>query len=545
MLIEPVGHIEDDALDHDPEVLFLVVLGDLLHGVLLLGNLEVGRVGLGLFSGWGGAGGGGIDGRGRGTGGGSHGGQGAGGGTAPLDGDLAGGGGVDVQRDLAQTLLGAGAAADQLLEQVLAGGITGDTAVDNAAQQGGTTETVGAVDTAGQLTARVEAVEGLLLGVEDLGVLVDLDTAHGEVEDGLHDSNVELVVDVEGHVVEEALVPGVLLLAVGNEVVLVKGLLEGSVAAANLLGELLAAHLLHETTARVVAGVEVENLGGLAVQHQADGPLALLLLLPHLAGHVVTVAQLVREALAVRVQQQTTLTTEGLGSQELELGLRILGVDQTGRVDLDLVHVDAVGTDLHQHLLAVTSSVGAVGGGQAEGVGTVLLEQRSVAKVSGVTAGSQNDDTVDGLGLAVQGVGNTGNVVTVLVNAGDVGLLDDLDAVGLGVGELLKTLHQGIGDSHAGELGIVTTVCAGVGVATQTGNESEVEVEDVLQPLDGGSGLVSKDLDQVGARLVTSGLEGVVVELLDTVFDAELGLGAGERTVNAGGGLGGVTTEEG
>jgi hypothetical protein len=82
-------------------------------------------------------------------------------------------------------------------------------------------------------------------------------------------------------------------------------------------------------------------------------------------------------------------------------------------------------------------------------------------------------------------------------------------------------------------------------VTAQTGDESEVEVEDVLEPLDGGSRLVGKDLDQVGAGLVTSGLEGIVVELLDTVSDAELGLRAGEGTVNAGGGLGGVTTEEG
>jgi len=91
----------------------------------------------------------------------------------------------------------------------------------------------------------------------------------------------------------------------------------------------------------------------------------------------------------------------------------------------------------------------------------------------------------------------------------------------------------------------VTTVCARLAVTTQTGDESEVEVEDILQPLNGGSGLVGKDLDQVGAGLVPSRLEGVLVELLDAVLDAELGLGASECTVNAGSGLGGVTTEEG
>ena len=101
----------------------------------------------------------------------------------------------------------------------MAGGVTGDAAVDDAAEQRGATQAVGAVDTTGKLTAGEQAVEGLALLVEDLGLVVDLDTAHGEVQHGLHDGDVEVVVDVEGHVVEEALAPGVLLLALGDVVV--------------------------------------------------------------------------------------------------------------------------------------------------------------------------------------------------------------------------------------------------------------------------------------------------------------------------------------
>jgi hypothetical protein len=91
----------------------------------------------------------------------------------------------------------------------------------------------------------------------------------------------------------------------------------------------------------------------------------------------------------------------------------------------------------------------------------------------------------------------------------------------------------------------VTTVSAGVGVTAQSGDEGEIEVEDILQPLDGGGGLVGQNLDEVGAGLITGGLEGVLVELLDAVGNAEVGLGASEGTVDTGGGLGGVTTEEG
>jgi len=174
----------------------------------------------------------------------------------------------------------------------------------------------------------------------------------------------------------------------------------------------------------------------------------------------------------------------------------------------------------------------------------VLLEEGGLTEVGSVTTGSENDNTVGRFLLAVDSVGNTGNIVTRLVDGGDVGLLDDLDTTGLLLGEVFQSLHQGVGDGHTGELGIVTTVCAGVSVSTETGDEGEVEVEDILQPLDGGGRLVGQDLDQLGTGLVTGGLEGIVVELLDAVLDAEIGLGASESTVDTGGGLGRVTTEE-
>ena len=78
----------------------------------------------------------------------------------------------------------------------------------------------------------------------------------------------------------------------------------------------------------------------------------------------------------------------------------------------------------------------------------------------------------------------------------------------------------------------------------QTRNQGKVEVEDILEPLDGRSRLVGQDLDQVGTSLVSRGLEGVLVELLDAVLDAKIGLRPRERTVNTGCGLGGVATEE-
>lgn len=271
------------------------------------------------------------------------------------------------------------------------------------------------MDTTSQLTTGEETVKGLLLLVEDLGLVVDLNTTHGEVEDGLHESDVEVVVDVNGQVVEKLLAPGVLLLALGNGVVGLEGLLEVLRSATNLLGKLLAGDLLHEATARVVAGVEVQDVGGLGVEDEADGELVLVLLLPHHARDVVTVAELIAESVTIGVEKETALTTQSLSGQELPLVARVLGVDQTSGVDLDLVHVNAVTANGHDHLLTVTSGVCAVGSSEAKDLGAVLLEQRALAKISGVTTGSEDDGAVQRGGLAVQLISDTSDGVALLV----------------------------------------------------------------------------------------------------------------------------------
>lgn len=468
--------------------------------------------------------------------------------------------------DLADTLgsrtnTASASTLEGLSEEVVAGGVTSNAAVDHTAEQGGATEAVGTVDTTSQLTTGIETLEGLLVLVDDFGLVVDLNTTHGKVKDGLHHGDVEVIINVEGGVVEILLAPRILLLAVGNGVVRLKGLLEVVWSTANLLGELDTGHLLHEPSARVVTGVEVENLGGLGVEYQANGELVLLLLLPHHTRDVITVTELIAKSVAVSIEKKATFTSEGLGGQELPLGAGVLRVDQTSGMNLDLVHVDAVTANGHDHLLAITSRMSAVGGGKTVCIGSVLLEERGVGEIGGITSGSEDNRAVERKGLAVQFIGDTVDSVALLVKARHAGLLDNLNTLRLVLGELLEALHQGVGDGHARELGIMTSVCSGLRVATkrrlamliylrgifllpQTRDKGEIEVELILKPLNGGSRLVGEDLDKIGASLVTGRLEGIVVKLLDAVGDARLDLGAGEGTVDTGRRLCGVAAEE-
>lgn len=153
-------------------------------------------------------------------------------------------------------------------------------------------------------------------------------------------------------------------------------------------------------------------------------------------------------------------------SKELELGSRVLGVDEASRVNLDFLHIDAVGTNLHQHLLPVTSGVGTVSAGQAESLGAVLLQKRGVAEVGSIATSSQYDNTVSRNGLPVMFIGDTSDQVSLLVDARNASLLHDLNTVRFEATELFQSLHEGVGNGHSGELGVMTAVCSGLRVTT-------------------------------------------------------------------------------
>jgi hypothetical protein len=73
------------------------------------------------------------------------------------------------------------------------------------------------------------------------------------------------------------------------------------------------------------------------------------------------VSELVRETLAFAVEQKSAATAERLGGEELDLGIGVLGVNETSGVHLYFLEVDALAADFQHHLVSVTSTVLAVG----------------------------------------------------------------------------------------------------------------------------------------------------------------------------------------
>ena len=94
----------------------------------------------------------------------------------------------------------------------------------------------------------------------------------------------------------------------------------------------------------------------------------------HLADKVVTVLKFVDEPLTLVFEKETTGTTESLSGQELHLNIGIIEVNETTRVNLNLLEVNTARTNRHSELLSVTSAVVAVGGRETHELRPVLLE---------------------------------------------------------------------------------------------------------------------------------------------------------------------------
>lgn len=161
------------------------------------------------------------------------------------------------------------------------------------------------------------------------------------------------------------------------------------------------------------------------------------------------------ETLALVVQKQTTDTTKGLGGQELDFSLGLIGVNQTGGVDLNFLKINRARANSKSHLLSITGTVISVSCREVVVLGLVLLEKRVLGEVSGITTGGEDNGTVGSLALAVVSIVNTNDsTLLVLEEVDNPSLLLDGNALGVAYSEILETFHLSVGDDHTGELSV-------------------------------------------------------------------------------------------
>jgi len=555
VILQEICDIQNLTIHHNPNVLLGVVFGNFFPSVnlvLILGRSSGGGRGSGGGSGSRGS-------RGGGGGGGDDGGAAM---AIPVDLDVEllrvggdgdgglhvalrdGGGYSGISQMVGKGGEPSGGTAESLredfLKEVLGGAVTSYAAEHNAAEKGASSQSVGTVDSSSNLTAGEQAGDGSAVS-EDSAFIIDLNTSHGEVDDGGDNADPEGIVHEERSIIEELLAIGILL-GLDDFVVLVKGILEGLGGDSNVGGQSSTVRVeLHQTTTLVVLAVPFDFLSTSAVQDEAVGRLVEL---PHLACYVISASQFIAEPLAFLVEKETSDSTQGFGGEVFQFSIGLLGIYETSRVDLDLLQIDSMTTNSNSQLDTVTSAVITVGGGEVQDVGSVFLQEGiGGIEIGSITTSGDDDGAVSGVLLAVLLVFNTNDGVTFLQESGDTALSLQLDAVGVALGESLVLLHQSVGDGHTGEL-LLTAVSSGSSVTSQTGNQREIKAEPLLQPLNSGGTVVGQNLDERRTNEFLGGLSSIFIEKFNRVLDAKANLCAGQSTVDTRSGLCRVSPQE-
>lgn len=118
----------------------------------------------------------------------------------------------------------------------------------------------------------------------------------------------------------------------------------------------------------------------------------------------------------------------------------------------------------------------------------MLLEQTVLGEIGCVSASGEHDRAKLLELLAILFVFNTDDLGDAALLRSEklrnAGLLEDLDAIGCGDGEIFKAFHLGVGDDHSGELG-TAAMGTWLRVAAETRDFREIEAESLLEPSDG------------------------------------------------------------
>jgi hypothetical protein len=157
MVRKEFGHIEDLTVNDDPDIVLLVVLGDLCKSVTA-GGVFASRSSRG-----------GVGGR-------------------------SWSGTRNMTSDGTETTTGFLHGSGSSLKEVSRGAVTGYTTENDAAEEGGTTKTISTMDTSCDLSRSKQARNRFSGLINDARLSVNLETTHSVVEDRGHDSDVEEIV---------------------------------------------------------------------------------------------------------------------------------------------------------------------------------------------------------------------------------------------------------------------------------------------------------------------------------------------------------------
>ena len=381
------------------------------------------------------------------------------------------------------------------------------------------------MDTAGNFARCEQTGNHIAVGVNHLGVGVNLHAAHGVMDAGCH---LDGVVGSLGKVMLHTGGTAKFLVLTGcHSIIPVRqGLCQHSRVNAQLLCQLLNGSTLGDNAVLNILFGGLQTFPQVLVE---DNIGILTFLLQFRSGNHVTGQQLIDEANAGLVHQDGAVTTDTLGNQHGGCLLH-------GGMQLNLVNVHQISAHSLCHHNAVAGCTGGVGGDGAPQVGAVGAVHFLVGTEA---AGGKNDGLcIDGQ-LLVRGLRlDTGSRAVHHNDFSGLGVQQHLDA------QLLHCLGEAVHQIAAHAAAIGRGMDAGVGRTAGEGNLGQGSA-DFVQPVNGIGTLFRQGAHQVGVVDVVTALHGVLHELLHRIGNALLCLVMGLGSVHAAGGLGGVAAHIG
>mmetsp|Transcript_32507 Transcript_32507/g.78100 ORF Transcript_32507/g.78100 Transcript_32507/m.78100 type:complete len:269 (+) Transcript_32507:2135-2941(+) len=247
--------------------------------------------------------------------------------------------------------------------------------------------------------------------------------------------------------------------------------------------------------------------------------------LPHLSGHIVPAPELIRKAISLGINQETTDASQCLGRQKLDFSIFITNLHQSRRVDLDPLEIQRRRSDILSHLDSIAGAMLTVGGRQMHEIRAVLREQRVLCEIRTEPAGAQDHWSVLLESLAVLDILDAHNSPLVGQQLVCLGLRHDpCQDTAAGLLNLLDHLDQRIGNCHPRKA-LLSTMSAGSGMPAQPGDQRQIEAELVHQPIHRGSRLIDQHLRHF--LLLSSPRQRVAQEQLIGIVDSLCLLGFG------------------
>jgi len=104
--------------------------------------------------------------------------------------------------------------------------------------------------------------------------------------------------------------------------------------------------MFHKSSMHIMFAMPYDFIAGFSVKNESERSFVF----PHFSGDVVSSTKFIAESVSVGINQDSSNSSEGFSGKPLDLCVGVLGFNESGRVNLHVLHVNQISSDLLTHL---------------------------------------------------------------------------------------------------------------------------------------------------------------------------------------------------